>query len=72
MFIGFLSRSNNPTGKCMPCCFKKDPVISKNNEKKEYFMKSIKLRFKSRYLLHYLSMVFEGLPYKLLKRMKLR
>jgi hypothetical protein len=41
MFIGFLSRSNNPYGQCMPCCFKKDPVISKNKEKQEYFMRCI-------------------------------
>lgn len=41
MFVGFLSRSNNPYGQCMPCCFKKDPVISKNKEKKDYFMKCI-------------------------------
>lgn len=41
MYVGFLSRSNNPSGLCMPCCFKKDPVISKNKEKKEYFMKCI-------------------------------
>ena len=24
MFIGFLTRSNNPFGECMPCCFKKN------------------------------------------------
>ncbi len=41
MFIGFLSRSNNPYGQCMPCCFKKDPVISKNKEKRDYFMTCI-------------------------------
>jgi hypothetical protein len=41
MYIGFLSRSNNPFGQCMPCCFKKDPVVSKNKEKRDYFMKCI-------------------------------
>jgi hypothetical protein len=41
MFVGFLSRSANPHGQCMPCCFKKDPSISKNKEKKDYFMKCI-------------------------------
>jgi hypothetical protein len=41
MFIGFLTRSNNPYGHCMPCCFKKDPMISKNKEKREYFLKCI-------------------------------
>lgn len=23
MYVGFLTRSNNPFGECMPCCFKK-------------------------------------------------
>lgn len=41
MFIGFLSRSNNPYDQCMPCCFKKDPSISKNNSKSNYFMQCI-------------------------------
>jgi hypothetical protein len=41
MFVGFLSRSANPYGRCMPCCFKKDPMISKNKQKREYFMKCI-------------------------------
>ena len=40
-FVGFLSRSNNPYGQCMPCCFKKDPLTSKNKEKKDYYMKCI-------------------------------
>lgn len=41
MFIGFLSRSNNPYGQCMPCCFKKDPFISKNKAKRDYNFKCI-------------------------------
>ena len=41
MYIGFLTRSNNPYGHCMPCCFKKDPLTSRNKEKKEYFIKCI-------------------------------
>jgi hypothetical protein len=41
MYVGFLTRSNNPYGHCMPCCFKKDPMISKNKEKREYFLKCI-------------------------------
>jgi len=41
MFIGFLSRSKNPYGQCMPCCFKKDPLISKNKDKRDYYMKCI-------------------------------
>jgi hypothetical protein len=39
--IGFLSRSQNPTGICMPCCFKKDPGLSKNTEKRDYHLKCI-------------------------------
>ncbi|QKF93820.1 putative very early transcription factor VETF [Fadolivirus algeromassiliense] len=41
MFVGFLSRTNNPYGQCMPCCFKKDPLTSKNKEKKDYYLKCI-------------------------------
>lgn len=41
MFVGFLSRSNNPYGQCMPCCFKKDPYTSKNKSKRDYFLKCI-------------------------------
>jgi hypothetical protein len=39
MYVGFLTRSSNPYGHCMPCCFKKDPTISKNKEKKEFYMR---------------------------------
>lgn len=41
MYVGFLSRSANPYGKCMPCCFKKDPAISKNKEKKDFHMRCL-------------------------------
>lgn len=41
MYIGFLSRSNNPHGHCMPCCFKKDQFISKNKSKRDYFMRCL-------------------------------
>jgi len=41
MFVGFLSKSSNPYGQCMPCCFKKDALDSKNKEKKDYYMKCI-------------------------------
>ena len=41
MFIGFLSKSSNPTELCMPCCFKKDQMISDNKIKKNYYMKCI-------------------------------
>lgn len=39
--IDFLSKSSNPNGLCMPCCFIKDPYISKNLQKKNYFLKCI-------------------------------
>jgi hypothetical protein len=41
MYIGFLSRSVNPYGEPMPCCFIKDPMISKNKEKRDFFLKCI-------------------------------
>ena len=41
MFIGFLSRSSNPYGHCMPCCFKKDQLLSNNKEKKNFFLECI-------------------------------
>lgn len=37
IYVNFLLRSNNPTGHCMPCCFKKDPLESKNTKKIEYY-----------------------------------
>jgi len=37
VYVGFLTRSNNPFGHCMPCCFKKDPSTSKNKEKRDFF-----------------------------------
>jgi hypothetical protein len=37
MYIGFLTRSANPFGHCMPCCFKKDPSVSNNKSKKAFF-----------------------------------
>lgn len=41
MHIGFLSRSNNPYGQCMPCCFKKDQYNSNNKEIQNYYIKCI-------------------------------
>lgn len=38
MYIGFLTRSNNPFGECMPCCFKKNKFETKN-KKLLYFYK---------------------------------
>ena len=40
-FIGFLSRGNNPSNLCAPCCFKKDQLLSDNKKKKNYFLKCI-------------------------------
>lgn len=37
MYIGFLTRSANPHGHCMPCCFKKDPSTSNNKTKRIFF-----------------------------------
>lgn len=41
MYVGFLTRSMNPFGHCMPCCFKKDPMISKNKEKRKFFQECL-------------------------------
>ncbi len=41
MYIGFLSRGNNPSNLCAPCCFKKDQILSDNKKKKNYFLKCI-------------------------------
>jgi hypothetical protein len=38
-YVGFLSKSNNPRGHCMPCCFKKNAEFSKNKSKKSYHKK---------------------------------
>ncbi len=40
-YVGFLSKGNNPFGFCMPCCFKKDQLFSKNKNKQEYFLECI-------------------------------
>ncbi|AYV76856.1 MAG: early transcription factor VETF large subunit [Barrevirus sp.] len=40
-YVGFLSKSTNPYGQCMPCCFKKDQFTAKNKAKKDYYMKCI-------------------------------
>ncbi|AYV79127.1 MAG: early transcription factor VETF large subunit [Faunusvirus sp.] len=41
MYVGFLSRASNPFGHCMPCCFKKDQLYSKNKEKKNFYLKCL-------------------------------
>ena len=40
-YVGFLTKGNNPSGFCMPCCFKKDQLLSKNKAKKDYYLKCI-------------------------------
>lgn len=41
MYIGFLTKSSNPYGYCMPCCFKKDPSTTTNTMKKDFFEKCL-------------------------------
>jgi hypothetical protein len=41
MYVGFLTKSNNPSGLCMPCCFIKDPFDSNNKAKKIFNQKCI-------------------------------
>ena len=36
-YVGFLTRCKNPHGHCMPCCFKKDPAESKNQNKQSFY-----------------------------------
>lgn len=43
MYIGFLSKSKNPFGEAMPCCFIKDHLYSKNKDKRNFYLKSIGL-----------------------------
>jgi hypothetical protein len=37
VYIGFLSKGNNPNDLCMPCCFIKDPSLTINKKKSAYF-----------------------------------
>ena len=41
MYVGFLTKSNNPFGECMPCCFKKDPFISKKKDKIDFYKRCL-------------------------------
>ena len=41
MYIGFLTKGNNPNELCMPCCFKKDQLTSDNKIKMTYYKKCI-------------------------------
>lgn len=46
IYIGFLGRSNNPSGEAMPCCFIKDHYNSKNKKKRDIFLKSVGMKSK--------------------------
>jgi hypothetical protein len=35
-YVGFLTKSKNPFGQCMPCCFKKDQLTATSKKKKEF------------------------------------
>jgi hypothetical protein len=37
MYVGFLTKSNNPFNECMPCCFKKNPLITKKQDKQDFY-----------------------------------
>ena len=41
MYVGFLTKGNNPNDLCMPCCFKKDQLYSDNKSKVSYYKKCI-------------------------------
>jgi hypothetical protein len=36
-YIGFLTKSNNPFGECMPCCFKKNVLETEDKDKQIFF-----------------------------------
>ena len=37
MYVGFLTRSNNPFGECMPCCFKKNKFETQKKETLDFY-----------------------------------
>ena len=39
--IGFLNKAINPSGLCMPCCFKIDQFTKYNNPQRDFFLKCI-------------------------------
>ena len=41
-YLGFLTKSKHPDGLCMLCCFKKNPIESKNKKKKLFYDKCSK------------------------------
>ncbi len=48
MYIGFLTRSTNPNGLCMPCCFRKDPSKSNNKIKRDFFQQCLSAEDKTK------------------------
>ena len=48
MYVGFLARSTNPYGSCMPCCFKKDHYYSDNVTKQEYYKNCVSNSYKKK------------------------
>jgi hypothetical protein len=48
MYVGFLTRSNNPFGECMPCCFKKNRMLSKKKETVEFYKRCLGERTKEK------------------------
>jgi hypothetical protein len=36
-YVGFLTKCRNPFGHCMPCCFKKDPALTQNKNKLNFY-----------------------------------
>lgn len=41
MFVGFLMKSTNPYGHCMPCSFKKDHFLATNKKKRDFYLRCI-------------------------------
>lgn len=42
-FVDFLSKSHNPSKRCMPCCYKKNPLLSDNIKRVNYYKKCVGL-----------------------------
>jgi hypothetical protein len=38
-YVGYLTKGSNPTGHCIPCCFKKNPELTVNKQKKNFIDK---------------------------------
>lgn len=68
-YVGFLTKSLNPNGFCLPCCYKKNILLTKNKAKTKFFNKcmnqeSIKIENTTvgeiLYILHDTNKVQEG------------